>query len=227
MAKLRECMIIWETAPDVWHALAFDAVKTEGHTGEQVITKYPVSRGFQVSEHSIRQNSIVTLDVVVSNISMPSATVRQSYEAAFKSLCSSAGGSASLDSAIKWGRLEHLGNNIDLFPDQSPLNFVDNLLSSATGEVSSLKVDNAFNQIVKLNRTGLRCHVLTMRGMYLNCSLKNYSAINSVNDSYCLVSTLTFEQHVVVNDIQQGSVLAALSDSDGTSVLDDLLGVFG
>jgi len=230
MAKLNECLMIWEDerGSNQWSAMAFDGVKVETHTGENIVTAYPVSSGFNVSEHTIRQNSKIQLDAVISNISMPTRTVRQSFETAFEGLCSAAGGNADLKSASRFGRLKYDNDKIDLF-DNPFGDIADNILNALTAEVSMEKVDGAFNEIVRLTRTGTIVHLLTMRGMYLNCILRNYAAANDVTNAYSLPVTLTIEQMVVISDVKDGgSILSTMSNDNGQSVFDDLLGgIFG
>ena len=81
-------MIIWEEEPGSgkWSVLAFDGVVREGHSGAVQVTGYPVDSGFQVSDHAIRQNRIITLDTITSNISMSVATSRKTFEESFNEL---------------------------------------------------------------------------------------------------------------------------------------------
>jgi len=47
--------------------LIFDAVVVEAHKSHIDITKYPVESGFLVSDHAIRRNRLVNLEVVTAN----------------------------------------------------------------------------------------------------------------------------------------------------------------
>jgi len=214
MAKLNECIIIWETEKGKgdWHALGFDGVKVETHNGENILTQYPVSSGFNVSEHTIRQNSKIILDAVISNISWSVSTVRQSYDAAFEALCSAAGGSSTLNNATKFGRLK--GNT-------------EGVLGAFTADIPDNKVNESFNEIVKLTRLGTVIHLLTMRGLYTNCVIRNYTAANDVSNSYSLPVVLNIEQMVLIGESKQGSILSTTSDDDGSNVFNDFLSLFG
>ena len=46
----------------------FDAVIEEGHAAKAKVTKFPVQEGFHVSNHSIRENRIVSLKGMISNV---------------------------------------------------------------------------------------------------------------------------------------------------------------
>lgn len=215
--------MVWEDEPDVWSAMAFDGVTVEGHSGDNIVTAYPVSKGFKVSEHTIRQNAKISLNVVVSNISMPVATVRQNFETAFEYLMDAVDGTGFYDSANKYGRLDFDNDSIDLFGDSFLGGVANTVANALTAQVSLEKVQTTFEKIKELTRTGKLVHVLTMRGAYTNCVLRNYNASNDVSNSYCLVATLNLEELVTISDNLTGAILSAPSDSTGSSAFDDLI----
>jgi len=55
---------------DAINSITFHAVISEGHKASTQVTKFPVQSGFQVSSHAIRQNRIVALEGVISDIVM-------------------------------------------------------------------------------------------------------------------------------------------------------------
>jgi len=234
MSRLNECLIIWETVlgKGDWNALAFDGVRMESHTGENIVTSYPVSTGFNVSDHTIRQNSKIQLDAIISSVSMPSATLRQGYDAAFTTLCNAAaavtgGTPTDLSGANLFGRLKYDNDNIKLLENSPIDDFLNATINNLTAQVSLEKVQRAFSEVVDLTRSGTIVHLLTMRGMYVNCVIRNYGVSNDVSNSYSLPISLSIEQLVVVSNLQRGNVLSATSDSNGAGVLDDLVKVWG
>jgi len=200
MSNLNECLVIWERekrGSAKWSALSFDAVRQEAHAGENIITKFPVSTGFMVSEHTIRQNARIKLETVISSVSNPTAVVRQTYEAAFQHLITSSGGIASgvkLDEAEKFGRV-----------DYEPTDTV------AAGDLD--KVQKAFKMIRTLVQTGTLVHVLTMRETYINCVIQAYNVTNDVTNPYSIPMTLELEELIIAEANTLGTKFGALSDA--------------
>lgn len=203
MAKLNECLIIWETGKrgsNKWAVLAFDAVRTESHSGQNTVTKYPVSAGFLISEHTIRENANIRLEAVVNSVSNPTWTPRQSYEVAFDHLVTAAGGSGSLSGAQLYGRVAY---DTFIMPD---------------GDLE--KVQEAFRQIRTLVQKGTVIHVLTMRETYINCVMRSYSVMNDVTNAYAIPLFLEMEELVLAKTIDAGVAARPTSDSDGSKVID-------
>lgn len=206
MPKLNECLIAWEKG-GAWNAMAFDGVKVEAHSGNNIVTQYPVSKGFNVSEHTIRQNARIQIDAVLSNFSMPVATERQSFEAAFAAVTAAAGYIVSLNNATKYGRLAW-----------------DNA-TAKSGQVSMNKVETAFAKIKELTQLGTLVHIITMRSIYTNCVVREYMVANDVTNSYSLPITLKLEELIVIDSEGVGDLNAALDDSAGNPFWDDMSGV--
>ena len=47
--------------------IRFHEVMVEGHQATSEITKFPVQKGFQVSNHAIRKNRVVTIEAIITN----------------------------------------------------------------------------------------------------------------------------------------------------------------
>lgn len=216
MARLNECLMIWKEG-DTWAAMGFDGVKSEGHIGTNIITSYPVSKGFKVSEHAIRQNAKVQLEAVLTNISWPSATVRQSFELAFITLVVMATGefNKSLKDANKYGRVAYDNGGDTVFSDRGEVREM---------EVSSSKIDLAFEKIKELTQLGTLIHLITIRGIYTNCVIRGYSTNADVSNSYSMPITLDIEELIVVQDNELGIVNYGLIDDDASVIYKDLGG---
>lgn len=62
----------------------FHAVIAEAHSVAAEITKYPVQTGFHVSNNSIRQNRVVTIDGIITNTSLAYDGTEQNYGTAIE-----------------------------------------------------------------------------------------------------------------------------------------------
>lgn len=251
--KLRECMVIWEEEPGSgkWSVLAFDGVVKESHSGAVTITSYPVDSGFMVSDHAIRQNRMIELDTITSNISMSVATSRKTFDECFNELMVAIGaaqtggapvfeagtqvfdalgidGAASgYQDATKYGRARYDNDAIDItIPYTSiTLGTVTNPIATALlAQVSLEKVDEVFNTIDRLNALGKLVHLVTLRGVRKNCVLRQYGVANDVSNSYCLPASLSFEQLNVV-DLTRSTVQTSTNYSNGDEVAQEQAGV--
>lgn len=68
MAKVTPAHIIYAPEGREKQVIDFHAVTVEDHQASAQITKYPVQTGYHVSNHSIRQNRVVTIEAVISNL---------------------------------------------------------------------------------------------------------------------------------------------------------------
>jgi len=208
MAKLNECLIIWEEdkGSNKWSALSFDAVLTEGHQGENIVTSFPVSKGFNINEHTIRQNAKIRLKAVLSSISNPTYVNQQTFEAAFAHLVIQAGGTGELENADKYGRVDYEVTDV------------------ASGSLD--KVQRAFIKIKQLVQIGTVVHVLTIRETYTNSVLRSYDVNNDVNNAYALPINLLIEQLIIAIPETDGTQTAATSDTQAEAVLNSFNAAF-
>lgn len=210
MAELRDCLIAWQDVSETrWSVLSFDGVVREGHQGSLVVTQYPTDKGYKVSEHTIRQNRQIEIEAVISNISMSVATSVKSFRTSFLELLTSLRlpeSNTTYDTAEKHGRAEYDNNRFGV-----------DLLNSLTAEVSLEKVDDTLDIINKLNERGTLVHIVTMRKIYHNCVIREFTATNDVKDAYCLPIRLSLEQLNVVEVIPDNNQNAT-KNVDGLGV---------
>ena len=75
MAKTTPAHIIYtKKGTDNEVVIDFHAVVSEDHEASAKITKYPVQTGLHISNHSIRNNRVVSLTGVISNMIMNNAS---------------------------------------------------------------------------------------------------------------------------------------------------------
>ncbi|QFG06690.1 tail protein [Proteus phage Myduc] len=60
--------VLSSDVPESFNSFKFDAMVSESHMAETVVTKFPVSSGFLVSDHGINMNRVLVLEAVASNM---------------------------------------------------------------------------------------------------------------------------------------------------------------
>lgn len=243
--KLRECMLVWEEEPGSgrWSVLAFDGVMRESHSGAVQVTSYPVDSGFVVSDHAIRQNRIITLDTITSNISMSVATSRKTFEESFNELMVSIGAAQnngapvyeagevfdndelenagpSYTEATKYGRPAYDNDSIDIDVPYTSITLgtiTNPFLTALLAEVSLEKVDETVDIIDRLNGLGQMVHLICLRGVRKNCVIRSYETSNDVSNSYSAPVSLVLEQLNVV-DLTRSTIQTSTNFADGEVV---------
>ena len=163
---------------ELFESLSLDVVISESHSFSNEITGYPVSEGFQISEHVIRKNPQFTLQGWVTDVAMPKNIV------SFNTLGKIAGSMFARDSSSVLGSLLGSAGNV-----------VDNL-----GYKNASPVKDAFTLLKKLVRDGTLVHVATILGTYENCVLRSVSIQQNVTNSTVLPVTLNFEKVYILGD---------------------------
>lgn len=67
IAKTMESLVTTD-APESFNSFKFDAMVSEEHDAQATVTKFPVSSGFLVSDHVIKQNRVLKLTAVATNM---------------------------------------------------------------------------------------------------------------------------------------------------------------
>lgn len=195
-AGLRECIIAWEDVPDSgsWNVLAFDAVVKEQRSGQVQVTSYPVDKGFIVSDHAIKMNRIFQIDSITSGRGMAlDIGAGMDYSTAFNEIMLGVSKKGDANGEQTW---DSDGN-----PISSPAGEYSS--SSKWGSSTSslnnrYKLDEIAKIVDKLNGDGTIVHLSTLRGVYQDCIIKQYTYNNDANTSVALPMTLVIEQLTVV-----------------------------
>lgn len=221
MAQLNETLIIWETTPKSgkWAMLGFDAVLTEGHSGGNTVTSYPVDSGFVVSDHAIRHNRQFTLNTMTSNVTLNTAVAGQTFRDAFEALTARVAHAGGSSNGTNYEASEKYGSPRFTLEQQTFDNetnrFRDGELLVAVSEV---KVDEVFTQVKQLVAQGTLVHCLTLRGWYLNCVIRSYGNSNDVHNAHCLPMELQIEELNVIDTSKVSSTTGVAVRSPATIV---------
>jgi len=146
----------------------FDAVPSEGHTAQSIVTKFPMSNGFIVSDHRIIQNRILKLRVVASN--MINNTL---WEASL------AGGITAAADVLDLPLLGLIGNTAALVQ---------------TAFESEDRVQSAFKLFSQFMSEGTRLYVNTILGAYSNCVVTGIETIQDKDTSTVFAAEIMMEE---------------------------------
>lgn len=154
--------------------LIFHCASSENYSVSNSITKFPVDSGFAVSDHGMRQNPVIQVEGVVSNMPI-----------------------GPMDLTSLEGILQ-IGGAIT----GSPLGGV---LAGAIGlgkTLSGTQVANAdhfHNKLEELVNTCQIVSISTVRGLYHNCVVTNYSTNANADTSAALHFSITLEKLNIVD----------------------------
>lgn len=172
--------------------MELDCVMSESHGFNNEVTSYPISTGFNISEHTIRKNYTFRISGLVTNITMPDNVLT------FNTIGKVAGSMYSRSNNIVIGSL--LG---------SAGNMLDNSL------ISGNPIKDRFEEIKNLVTNGTLVHVSTILGTYENCVIRSASITQNVQTSSVMPVDLAFEQMRVIDD---SGVEGAVSQSVQTEM---------
>ena len=177
MSSLSQAMLVWQPkGTDQWTTMTFDAASSEGFVGESIVTKYPVDEGFEVSDHSIKLNRTIPLEVHLSSVTLKQGIGGQKgFGAAFSEIMQVLGEDAELDSA----------NNLGYLAGVDGAGFNDKVLA-------------AFETLNQLNATGTRVHYIGARGVRTNCAIVQMAEGMTIETALCPTIKLVLEQMTVV-----------------------------
>lgn len=154
--------------------LVFHCIEKEGYSISNAVTEFPVDSGFAVSDHVIRQNPIISIEGVVSNMPMEAADLT-SLEGIIQV------GGAIIGSPLAGILASSIGLGKALTNDQQA------------------NVDHFHTQLDMLVKTGQLVTISTLRGLYHNCVVINYNTSATADTSASLHFSATLKRLNIVN----------------------------
>lgn len=186
----------------LFNTFKFDAVVSEEHESDSVITKFPTSNGVLISDHMIKQNRVLMLTAVAANMqnsSMWSLSVQ---------------GASVLTGAIF--------NS----PIISTIGGLYGVASSAFE--SNNRVRSTFQLFNSLKDSGTLLYISTIAGTYLNCVIRGIRTKHDKNTQAILAIQLIIEElQMVGNSDEANSAAATIESSRDYSNLVKLTTGFG
>ena len=196
---------------EVYRTLSLNCVLSETHQFSNEVTSYPISDGFQISEHVIRRNPTFSLQGWITDVSMPDTIVSFATVGKIAGSMVARGGNPVIGSLL--GSSGTVLDNL-LIDDNSP-------------------VKDGFQQIKDLIKDGTMVHVATILGTYENCILRSASISQNVTNSSILPVNLSFEKIYTIskngsfdyiNPILEAELEKVTNDTTG-NFLDDAMGM--
>lgn len=164
--------ITTSATPELFSSFKFDAMVSEGHEAEAVLTKFPVSSGFLVTDHSIIQNRVLVLEAVASNM-QNSAMWMTSIQ----------GASVLAGSIFNNPMLPILGG-------------IAGTVASAFE--TSDRMQSTFNLLNGFRVNGTRLFISTILGPYLNCVVRSIKTKTDKNTASILAVQIVLEELQVI-----------------------------
>lgn len=164
----------------------FDGVPSEGHTSQSIITKFPMSNGFVVSDHMIKQNRILKLHVIAAN----------------------------MQNSILWSAANAVTDGVlaDAMPIIGLIGSAGDLLSSAF--TTDDRVASTFKLLNNLMAKGTRVHISTILGPYINCVITGIEVVQDKDTSAILSGEIILEELQVVGEDSTTSNIRSYMQTD-------------
>lgn len=173
-AKALEDTFVSGGVPETFNSFKFDAMVSEEHSDDTIVTKFPVSSGFLVSDHVINQNRVLKLKAVavnMQNASMWSASVQ---------------GLSVVTGAIF---------NNPVIP------IIGGALGGiASAFETSDRVQSTYELFNTFRTTGKKLYISTILGPYLNCVVTNVKSVQDKMSSAMLSVEITLEELQVIEE---------------------------
>lgn len=173
VAKSLESLVTSDI-PESFNSFKFDAMVSEEHNAESVVTSFPVSSGFLVSDHVINRNRVLKLSAVAVN--MQNVAI---WTASVQGLSVAAG--AIFNSPI--------------------IPIVGGLAGGiASAFETSDRIQSTYNLFNTFRTTGQKLFVSTILGPYLNCVVTSLKTKHDKNTSAMLSIEITMEELQTIGD---------------------------
>lgn len=202
-----------DLSTDLWKTLSLNCVLSESHQFANEVTSYPISTGFQVSDHIIKRNPTFRISGWITDVNMPDSVI-----------------SLSTIGKVAGSMYSRSGNPI-----------IGSLLGSAGSVLDNMLLDNVslvkegFEDIKKLVLDGTIVHVATILGTYENCVIRSASITQDGKTATVLPVDLSFEKINVIgadgvlnsnsDNINLTNALESVTNTKTGSYLDDMLSV--
>lgn len=160
--------LLTSEVPESFNSFKFDAMVKEGHQSDSVVTSFPVSSGFVVSDHLIKKNRILQLHAVASNMQNSSMSTF------------SVQGLSVLTGAVfnnpLIGQLGRLAGTV------------------ASAFETSDRIRSTYDLFRSFQVNGTKLYVNTIAGTYLNCVVTSIRTEHTKDSSFILALEITLEE---------------------------------
>lgn len=166
--------LVTSSVPESFSSFKFDAMVSEGHNAEAVVTKFPVSSGVVVSDHVITQNRILKLHAVAVNMQ---------------------------NSALWTASLQGLSVVTGAIFNNPIIPLIGGLAGGiASAFETEDRIQSTYNLFNGFRVNGTKLYVSTIMGPYLNCVVVGLRAKHDKDTSAMLSIEITLEELQVIGD---------------------------
>lgn len=160
--------------PESFNSFKFDAMVSEDHESQSVVTKFPVSSGFLVSDHVINQNRILKLTAVAVNMQ---------------------------NSAIWSASVQGLSVATGAIFNSPIIPIIGGIAGGvASAFETSDRIQSTYNLFNTFRTTGQKLYISTILGPYLNCVVTGIRTKHDKMTSHMLSVEITLEELQVIGD---------------------------
>ena len=166
--------LVTSGAPESFNSFKFDAMVKEDHAADAIVTKFPVSSGFIVSDHVIKQNRILKLTAVAVNMQ---------------------------NSAIWSASVQGLSVATGAIFNSPIIPIIGGIAGGvASAFETSDRIQSTYNLFNTFRATGQKLYISTILGPYLNCVVTSLKTSHDKNTSAMLAIEITLEELQVIGD---------------------------
>lgn len=195
--------ILSSGVPESFSSFKFDAVMSEEHEANSIVTKFPVSSGFVVSDHVINQNRVLKLTAAAVNMQNSAM-----WTASIQGLSVATG--AIFNNPI----IPILGGAVGA---------VASAFETSDRIQSTYKLFNTFRV------TGQKLYISTILGPYLNCVVTSIRTKHDKMTSAMLAVEIVFEELQVIGEdelaTEARTAMASMSDYSEFAKIAQSLGI--
>lgn len=176
------------SVPESFSSFKFDAIVSESHDAETIVTKNPVSSGFLVSDGIIVQNRVLKLEAVAVNMQ---------------------------NSALWSASLQGLSVVTGAIFNNPILPIVGGIVGGvASAFETEDRIQSAYNLFNGFRVSGKKLYVSTILGPYLNCVVTKLTTKHDRMTSQMLAIEITLEElQVIGDDALAGAARTAMESS--------------
>lgn len=188
IAQTLEPIVAGSSMPESFSSFKFDAMVSESHDAETIVTKNPVSSGFLVSDGIIVQNRVLKLEAVAVNMQ---------------------------NSALWSASLQGLSVVTGAIFNNPILPIVGGIVGGvASAFETEDRIQSTYNLFEGFRKTGQKLYISTILGPYLNCVVTGLKTKHDRMTSAMLAIEITLEElQVIGKDVLADAARTAMAST--------------
>lgn len=218
--------VLYYTEGGTTRMLAFTATMEEAHQGQSTVSKYPIQKGFQISNHMIRQNKVVNVKAVITNTDLGGVNATDASTGASIGNLVGLGGVGMVVGGVLSDPIgvasDYVGGMVDAAAEYvEPVFGIIDTAAKWLGEDINLsgvideyltdpsRIQAALKSVQYIQDNGIICTLSTILKQYNNLVLVSYNTPSNTEYSNSIYLDLVFEQVIVTDGL--GTVVGRVS----------------